>query len=235
MLNIKRDHKRTIRLQLSATQPPPSGIVLPAGWHLFRATKWPVLELGLSFEIFGGSSFEVIPLWIPETRQFTAINNFSVLDNDGVKRLQALQPKDRFDLRVKMNWLVSSGTGGNAMWTHSALEWDTSPTYEAGTMLWGDQLFAASEETFNLTTSIGAGSYRKVLPFKKSDWFKDPAVNPHLFPRATVCRPNGGISRDFGRGEIRTMLMVLDPADYKFTGSIKPSAFYVLDSWCLPV
>jgi hypothetical protein len=231
MLNINRTHKRTIVL----TEPTADIIPPPAGWKLFRATTWPVVELGLSFETFGGSSFEVIPPWIPETRQFTAISNFSVLDNDAVKRLQALQPADGFDLRVKMNWLVSNGTGGTAMWTHSDLGWDTSPTYEAGTMLWGDQLFAASEETFNLNTSIGYGTYRKVMPFRRADWNKDPKQYPYLFPRATVCRPNGGISNDFGRGEIRTMLQVLDPRDYKFTGGIIPSGFYIPVPWCLAV
>lgn len=229
MWNINRRHRRTLRLDR------PVGVTLPAGYQLFKAKRWPLTEIGLSYETFGGSSFQVVPLWIPETKQFSAISNFSVLDNDGVKRLQALQPNDGYPLSVKVGWLVADGTGVSAMWTHSDLDWDSSPTYEAGSMLWGDQLFAATNEIFNLTTSIGSGQYRKVLPFRKTDWLKDPKANPHLFPRATVSRPNGGISNDFGRGEIRTMLMVLDPRDYKFAGGIIPSAFYVPVQWSLPI
>lgn len=208
-------------------------MALPIGYKLFRATKWPIVELGLSFESFGGSSFQVVPLWVIETRQFSAVKgNFSILDADGVKRLQALQPNDGYTLNVKMNWLVASGDGVCPMWTHSPAEWDLSPTYEVGTMLWGGQIFAASEEVFYLSTSIGYGGYRKVLPFRKADWNKDPQAYPYLFPRATICRPNGGISNDFGRGEIRTMLQVLDPRDYQFAGSLVPSAFYIPTQWC---
>lgn len=232
MLSISRTHNRTIVL----TEPTASIVPPPAGWKLFRATTWPVVELGLSFEAFGGSSFEVIPLWVPETKQFSAVKgNFSILDADGVAHLKALQPDDGYPLSVKMGWLVYSGVGVAPMWTHSEADWDTAVTYEVGTMLWGDQLFAASEETFDLTTSIGYGTYRKVMPFRKADWDKDPQQYPYLFPRATVCRPNGGISNDFGRGEIRAMLMVLDPRDYKFAGSIVPSGFYIPTQWCKAV
>jgi hypothetical protein len=208
--------------------------VLPDGYQMFRATKWAILELGLSYEAFGFSSFEVVPLWIPETRQFSAVSNFSILDKDGITNLQKLQPNDGFSLNVKMNWLVASNSGGNAMWTGDATEWDTATSYRVGTMLWGDQLFAATTQTFNLTTTIGQGTYRKVLSFKKSDWLKDPKSNPHLFPRATVTGRNNGISNSFGRGEIRTMLQVLDPNDYKFAGSIIPT-YYIPSNWCLPV
>ena len=228
----------TVRFQFDVPlhTPPATGIIPPpVGWKLFRAKPWPLTEIGLSFEIFGGSSFEVVPLWIPETRQFSAVSNFSVLDADAVARLKALQPKDGFGLAQKMGWLVADGTGVCAMWTHSSAGWDTATTYEAGTMLWGNQLFAASEQTFEIKTSLGLGTYRKVLPFRRADWNKDPKQYPYLFPRATVCRPNGGISDDFGRGEIRTMLMVLDPRDYKFAGSVIPSAFYIPDAWCLAV
>ena len=207
---------------------------LPDGFRLFKAKKWPLVEIGLSYETFGGSSFQVVPLWIPETRQFSAISNFSILDADGVSRLKALQPKDGFGLAPKMGWLVAEGTGVCAMWTHSTAGWDTSPTYEVGTMLWGDQTFLASKETVQLRTTIGTTPCRRVYAFRKSDWSKDPTTHPYLFPRATVCRPNGGISDDFGRGEIRTMLQVLDPRDYKFAGTITPT-FYIPDFWCLPL
>ncbi len=233
MWNISRSHKRTLSLQLKSDLQANGILPPPPGWKLFRATKWPIIELGLSAETFGGSSFEVVPLWVPETGQFSAVKgNFSILDSDGVKRLQTLQPSDGYTLRVKMNWLVASGIGVAPMWTHSPAEWDQSPTYEVGTMLWGDQIFAASEDVFYLATSIGYGGYRKVLPFRRADWSKDPKQYPYLFPRATICRANGGISNDFGRGEIRTMLQVLDARDYKFAGGQVPGAFYIPVQWC---
>ena len=211
---------------------------LPDGFRLFRAKKWPLVEIGLSFETFGGSSFQVVPLWIPETRQFSAISNFSILDTDGTLRLQKLQPQDSYGLRVKMNWLVGAGTSTPecAMWTDSTLEWNVAPQYHVGTMLWGDQTFLASKtvEMIRTTPTLGTIPCRRVYAFRRSDWSKDPATHPHLFPRATVCRPSGGISDDFGRGEIRTMLQVLDPRDYKFAGTITPS-FYIPDFWCLPL
>lgn len=206
---------------------------LPDGYQLYRAIKWPIVELGLSREVFGFDSFQVVPLWVPETKQFSAVSNFSILDD--IKRLQDLQPADGFELRVKMNWLVADGNGGNAMWTGTAQSWDTTTEYRSGTMLWGDQIFAASKQEFYLSTPIGYGAYRKVLPFRKADWNKKHTEYPHLFPRATITRANGGISNDFGRGEIRTMLMVLDPRDYKFAGGLIPSAFYIPVQWCLPV
>ena len=207
--------------------------VLPPGYKMFKARKWAVPELGLSYEEFGFSSFQVIPTWIAETRTWSAVSNFSIMDTYGTKKLQEIQVQDGFELRVKMNWLVMNGFASSPMWTGSSKNWQDAPEYRVGTMLWGDQIFAATTETFNVQTSLGLQSCRKILPFRKIDWFRSPDAHPHLFPWACVSGPNNGISFSWGRGKIRTMLQVLDPIDYKFAGSIVPTAFYMPENWCL--
>lgn len=213
---------------LGVTPPPP-------GYKLFVAQPWPILELGLSSTVFGGSSFQVLPPWIEETKQFSAISNFSILTyaSGDIIKLLALQPRD-MSLGIKMGWLVAEGTGVSAMWTGTEQGWDTALEYRVGTMLWGGQLFAASEQLYYISTKLGYGAYRKVLPFRRTDWQKDPGQYPYLFPRASIVSKGDGISWDFGRGAIYTCLQVLDPADFKFAGGLKPSAFYVKENWCQP-
>lgn len=204
----------------------------PDGFDLFLAPIWPIPELGLSADKFGFSSFQVIPAYIPETKSWSAISNFSIWDFDAVVRIQKLQPDDGYALNVKMKWLVHSGTGVGPMWTgNTGLDWNETTTYRSGSMLWGRQVFAASKETYAFyTKAFGFTDYRKCYEFRRSDWQRDKHIE-WLYPRAAITRSGGGFSNDFGRGEIRTPLMIVSQ-DYQFAGHVVPSGFFVPASWC---
>ena len=175
----------------------------------------------------------VIPVWVTETRSFSALQNYSKIDRAEIDKLIALQtPDPDHPIEVKMNWLMYTGTGVSAMWTgDTQQDWRVTPLARVGSMLWGNQLFAASEATYPVMVKGVSTLCRKVLPFRSDYWNSD---RPEwAFPRACVVTPGEGISYDWGRGEIRTMLQVMDPAEYPFVGGLSPAAFWLPAEWCL--
>src|SRR5262245_25000613 len=143
-------------MQIDSTFPN-SNTTPPPGYAVYRAKPWPIPELDLSYETFDVSSFQVTPLWVDETRQFSAgsAGNWSLL-TDVRDKLIALQPKDGIDIHIKMNWLIHSGNGVACMWTgDKKIEWKDTTDYRAGCQLWGNQLFAATVETSSVKTKIG--------------------------------------------------------------------------------
>ncbi len=206
---------------------------LPTGYRLFRAPVWPIHQYGLdlSTATFGLSSFMIIPVWIPETRSWSGVTNFSVLPE--TEQVQGLQPKDGHTLTEKMNWLVTAGNGTAPMWTgDTTITWQNATEYRVGCMLWGNQVFAASEVVTAVNVNGQIIGMRRVLPFRREYWDTQPEW---MFPQACIAGKDNKLSYDWGRGEIRTMQMLLNPAQYDFAGTIQPQAFWMPADWCLEV
>lgn len=213
---------------------------LPSGYRLYRAPVWPLVDTQLGIELstqtFGVSSFMVIPLWVAESQTFSAVQKYSVMNRADMDKLEELQPEATKS--KAMNWLVYSipaddpsapSKGVSAMWTGSTLDYKESQRLEVGTMLWGNQTFAASETVYPVNIKGTLTDCRKVLPFKREYWTTKPA---HMFPRACIAGKDNALVYEWdSRGAITTMLQVLDPSEFPFAGGKVPSAFYVPARW----
>lgn len=223
---------------------PESMAAPPAGYGVFRARKWgdPTLvrEALLSTEIVNTSNFQVIPVWVPETQSFSAVKgNVSQYDRSkgDITALISLQPSTGASLNEVFNPLVGEGPG-RTWWADS--DWSTAPVWYAGTQLWGGQLFAATLETFDVDLKYPNGlkarvACRKVLPFRRADFSKDPARYPWLLNWFTVAFRNNVYSETFNGIRRRVPVQVLDPRDFKFVGPVQPNAFYIPAHWAEPI
>lgn len=216
----------------------------PVGYGVFRARKWgdPILvrDALLSTEIVDTSNFQVIPVWVPETQSFSAVKgNVSQYDRGlgDMDALIRLQPPQGAPLQEIFNPLVGEDPG-RTWWSDS--DWQTAPIWYAGSQLWGGQMFAATMETFNITLKYPNGSTagvpcRKILPFRRSDFAKDPEKYPWLFNWYTVAYRDNLYSEYFNLLRRRVPVQVLDPRDFHFVGPKTPSAFYLPAHWAEPV
>lgn len=212
----------------------------PLGYGVFRAGKWgdPILvrDALLSTEIVKTSNFQVIPVWVEETQSFSAVKgNVSQYDRGfgDMDNLIRIQPAMGATVQEIFNPLVGEDRG-RTWWSDS--DWQTAPIWYAGSQLWGGQLFAATMETFNITLKYPNGSVtgvacRKILPFRRADFAKDPEHYPWLFNWFTVAFRGNVYSETFNGIRRRVPVQVLDPRDFHFLGPKTPSAFYLPAHW----
>lgn len=221
---------------------PESVVQPPEGLGVFRAKKWgdPILvrDALLSTEIVNTSNFQVIPVWVEETQTFSAVSgNVSQYDRSkgDMDNLLKIQPSTGATWSDIFNVLVGKDAG-RTWWSDS--DPATAPIWYAGTQLWGGQCFAATLQTFPMLLKYPNGSWasvncRKILPFRRADFAKDPEKHPWLFNWFTVAYRNNLYSEYFGLLRRRVPVQVLDPRDFRFNGPAdkQPSAFYIPAHW----
>lgn len=226
---------------------------VPAGYQIFVARKWgdPILvaEAGLSTALFRTSNFQVVPVYVPETRTFSATaGNSSRYDRarGDMDAIWAWQPKDGRTQTQVFGKIVFAGNFECTMWTGDpAKDWSQASEWIAGSMLYGGQQFAATVETFEVLCKLPGHlerelvTCRKVYPFRREHFALTHAQAPWLVNKYTVAfrRPvEDTYSEIFDPGIERYLPMqVLDPQDFEFAGGLTPSAFYIPIRWCLPV
>lgn len=237
------------RLDIS-TKPTSSIVPPPSGYGLFTARKWgdPVLvdQANLSTAIFNTSNFQVVPVFVKETGTFsaTAGNHSDYLRSMGdMDAIWNMQPKDGRTKEEMFNPIIETGNFAKTMWTNSTLGWQDSPKWVAGSQLYGGQMFAATLEIFQVLCQMPNKpkqyvACRKVFPFRREHFNLSHETHPWLINKYTVAyrKPvEDTYGEKFG-GLIRYLPMqVLDPRDFKFSGTITPSAFYTPVDWSIPV
>ncbi len=269
MLSISRSHKRTLYFGVPEPTAKP-----PAGYAVFEALAWgqePIAtECDCDIRKYPGltSNFQVVGVWVAETRQFTAVGNYSIFDRaqgdmdalyrlnlrrapdllklyeaKGLAAVRDLKFPDGFSLQQKFAALVFDGKFTSAMWTDGAGNWADAPQYRSGTMVYGKMQFAATVETEMVTVRYpGTGEVkmvacRRILPFRRADFAKDPDQYPWLFNWHTAARITANDPNFYylPAGGVRVPMPVLDPRDFPFTGGIAPAGFYIPAHWCRAV
>ena len=236
------------------TKPASSIVLPPAGYSLFCARKWgdPILvdQANLSTSYFNTSNFQVIPVYVKETGTFsaTAGNHSDYLRSAGdMDSIWNLQPKDGRTKESMFNPIIYNGNYTSTMWTNynpdTGITWQNSPKWVAGSQLYGGQMFDATSQTFDILCQMPNKpkqyvTCRKVYPFRREHFGLSYETHPWLINKYTVAfrKPNENTYSEQFNGLVRYLPMqVLDPRDFKFSGTVVPSAFYTPAAWSIPI
>lgn len=237
--------------QIDPTPPPASGIAAPpAGYGLFVARPWGdgimVAEAGLSTsaEYFNTSNFQVIPVLVPQTATFSATagnhSYYSKAKGD-FDAIWKLQPADGRTQEAMFNPIIQAGNYIKTWWTNSVNGWDAVDEWVAGSQCWGGQMFAATLQTFPITTSLpnkpkATYLFRKIYPFRREHFALSFETHPWLINKYTVAfrKPKENTySETFNGLERFIPFQCLDPRDFKFAGSKVPE-YFIPERWCVP-
>jgi hypothetical protein len=211
---------------------------------LWKVRIWGDPELpGLDVRLVGTSNFQAVGLYVKETRQRGAVKNFLSLGRDDLDKLSAMQLEDEYEDKQpdwrnqKMSWLFKEK--GTIYFTDKTSKrrgrggGDGEYPFLWGTVALGGNLVYVEDEE-KIEFKLAGGKKEKLRmarlrAFKKPDWDKplDELLSKGLVHRCFCAykRPWPNKPGDTPKGIMYSPFY--SPQDWDFSGTAKPSAFYL--------
>lgn len=215
------------------------------GSNLRRVRRWGdevMIKHGFDVNQINTTNFQAVGLYNDGNKQFGAVSNFLRISHGDVMQLKALQIEDEYEAkkddwrRQKMNWLCKF-SGTIYFFDSEEDQWPTAPEIHWGTLALGGNLVQV-DGTEVIRTKLRDREIREVemarlRGFRASDWGRplDELLGEGLVHRC-FCAYHHNHFGDSPKGIVYSPFF--SPLDWDFSGTAKPTAFYIPVEWLEP-